>query len=433
MSFLNGDITELIKAHCKAWGELNGICLTNSDPEADYVAVVEKNRAILQKFGLSTTDIIEKIENNNLRLTVILSHIKSGQFTKSETIIPLTSYDDPDVFLLRRIMYEGLLGIFSSNNAIEADLFGPKRKHKELVAPYDKTADFIEFVHYDQDGNVYERRVDRRKFEKSFLGMTTEEEQETKFEIPERRELSWSNIRLFLQCKRCFYIEKKLGIKGPISDSDAFALPKAVDLLLKKEFDQYRMNEKQHPVMVGINIPKPLKHKKLNKWRRAWSFQDKRREGIQYNDVWGNWLACGAVDDVWINDLREIVVVDYKTIVIDNIKKHGTKAIPYIEEYKKQLDFYAWLFKKNNYNVSPTSYLLFCNALTNKDIFDWRLEFEPYLLPHQIDDSWVQETIYDALACLNENRLPEAGKNCKICTYFMRVNAVSQRINPQGK
>jgi len=47
--------------------------------------------------------------------------------------------------------------------------------------------------------------------------------------------LSRSKIDLFLQCPRCFYLDRRMGVGRP--PGFPFALNSAVDKLLKKEFD----------------------------------------------------------------------------------------------------------------------------------------------------------------------------------------------------
>ena len=60
--------------------------------------------------------------------------------------------------------------------------------------------------------------------------------------------LSTSKVESFLNCKRCFFIDRKLGIGQP--PGFPFNINSAVDELLKKEFDQYRKSEKPHPYMA---------------------------------------------------------------------------------------------------------------------------------------------------------------------------------------
>lgn len=395
---------------------LSGIYLTNSDPEADYKALIEKNRLVLDKFGLSFSHKISPEENGVFILTTELRHRDSGQYEMS--MLPIR--DLKNTYFMQRLLCEGLLGVSSKNDAIEAELFGPKRKHREHIPLYDNTAEYIEFDFTDQAGNRYKKKVDRKEFEKSFLGMTTEEEAVAEIEVPMRRELSYSDIKLFMQCKRCFFNAKKLGIKQPFPDGEGFELPKAVDAHLKKIFDWYREQGKIHPIMPeGLKL---LKHEKLKKWQTAWSFEDRKKYGVQFDNVWKNYLVYGGVDDAWINDKKELIVVEYKSMAKQAIYP-DFKNIPYLNQYKKQIEFYAWLFKKRNYSVCSTGYLLLCNAITNNDSLDLKLEFELHLLAHEIDDSWVQETIDLALQALEKDVAPLSSHDCKTCKYFNELSA----------
>ncbi|MCO6434707.1 hypothetical protein, partial [Nitrosomonas nitrosa] len=56
--------------------------------------------------------------------------------------------------------------------------------------------------------------------------------------------LSRSKIDLFLQCPRCFYFDRRLGVGRP--PGFPFALNSAVDHLLKLEFDVHRANGTTH-------------------------------------------------------------------------------------------------------------------------------------------------------------------------------------------
>ena len=50
--------------------------------------------------------------------------------------------------------------------------------------------------------------------------------------------VSRSRIDLFLNCPRCFYIDRRLGVDRP--PGFPFSLNSAVDTLLKREFDTHR-------------------------------------------------------------------------------------------------------------------------------------------------------------------------------------------------
>src|SRR5436305_927345 len=78
--------------------------------------------------------------------------------------------------------------------------------------------------------------------------------------------LSRSKIDLFLQCPRCFYLDRRMGISRPSMPS--FSLNNAVDALLKKEFDLLRHKGEAHELMNKYQIDAiPFVHPELDRWR----------------------------------------------------------------------------------------------------------------------------------------------------------------------
>ena len=78
--------------------------------------------------------------------------------------------------------------------------------------------------------------------------------------------LSRSKLELFLECPRCFYIDRRLGIGRPTGPP--FNLNKAVDTLLKKEFDIHRSAGTQHPLLEKYDVDvRPVSHEELDIWR----------------------------------------------------------------------------------------------------------------------------------------------------------------------
>ena len=63
--------------------------------------------------------------------------------------------------------------------------------------------------------------------------------------------LSRSKVDNYVSCKRCFYIDRRLGVGHP--PGFPFNINSAVDELLKKEFDQYREAGKPHPYMETVD------------------------------------------------------------------------------------------------------------------------------------------------------------------------------------
>ncbi|HYM65267.1 MAG TPA: PD-(D/E)XK nuclease family protein [Candidatus Sulfotelmatobacter sp.] len=218
--------------------------------------------------------------------------------------------------------------------------------------------------------------------------------------------LSRSKIDLFLNCPRCFYLDRKLGVAQP--PGFPFSLNSAVDKLLKKEFDILREKGEAHPLMQKFDIDAiPLKHEKLNEWRDPF-------KGITYFDKDTNLTITGGVDDIWVNKNGEFIIVDYKaTSKEDEVSLDADWQIG----YKRQMEIYQWLFRKNGFKVSKTGYFVYCNGKTNVENFDAKLEFDIKIIPYVGDDSWVGKTISEVHKCLVSNTIPDSSLDCDYCAY----------------
>jgi len=219
--------------------------------------------------------------------------------------------------------------------------------------------------------------------------------------------LSRSRIDLFLQCPRCFYLDRRLGVDRP--PSFPFTLNSAVDVLLKQEFDIHRAKGEPHPLMRAYGVDAiPLAHEKLDAWRDTFT-------GVQYFHKESNFLIFGAIDDVWVTPQGEYLVVDYKaTSTAERIT--GLNK-PWHDGYKRQMEIYQWLFRKNGYAVSSTGYFVYCNGKKDVRAFDGKLEFDITLIPYQGDDGWVEKTIYALSSCLRNDVPPIQAKECDYCAY----------------
>lgn len=228
--------------------------------------------------------------------------------------------------------------------------------------------------------------------------------------------LSRSKLELFLECPRCFYIDRRLGIGRPTGPP--FNLNKAVDTLLKKEFDIHRAAGTQHPLLKRYGVDaRPVAHEDLDIWRE--NFQ-----GVQYLHQPTNLILTGAIDDLWINSRDEYIVVDYKATskneVIDKLND------TWHDQYRRQMEIYQWLLRANGYQVSPTGYFVYCNAGTDTAAFDGKLEFDVRLIAYVGDDEWVEGVVYRAKECLVVDDIPEAAPNCDFCT-FAEARAETER------
>lgn len=223
--------------------------------------------------------------------------------------------------------------------------------------------------------------------------------------------LSRSRIDSFINCPRCFYLDRKLGVAQP--PGYPFSLNSAVDKLLKKEFDIHRAKGTQHPLMkqYGINAV-PLAHEKIEEWR------DSLRAGITFQIEGTNVIVTGGVDDVWVKPDGEYIIVDYKATSKD---AEVTLDADWQIGYKRQMEIYQWLFRKNGFKVSSTGIFVYCNGNTDREAFDAKLEFDIKIIPYVGDDSWVGKTILAAIECLKRDILPEPGPDCDYCKYRKAV------------
>lgn len=225
--------------------------------------------------------------------------------------------------------------------------------------------------------------------------------------------LSRSKIDLFLDCPRCFYFDRKLGVGRP--PGFPFALNSAVDHLLKLEFDTHRINGTKHPLIEKYGVDaRPIPHEDLDKWRHNFT-------GIQYLHKPTNLLIFGAIDDLWQNPQGEYIVVDYKATSKDEDITELNKD--WQDGYKRQMEVYQWLLRQNGYKVSDTGYFVYCNGKTDRKAFDAKLEFDITLIPYKGNDSWVEKAIAAAHKCLNGNKIPPANKDCDYCDYVRAINS----------
>ena len=80
--------------------------------------------------------------------------------------------------------------------------------------------------------------------------------------------ISRSKFSNFIDCPRCFYLERVKGLKDP--GMPGWALNTAVDELLKKEFDYYRKIQKPHPFVIENKLNFiPFQHEKIDYQRDA--------------------------------------------------------------------------------------------------------------------------------------------------------------------
>ena len=225
--------------------------------------------------------------------------------------------------------------------------------------------------------------------------------------------ISRSKFSNFLECKRCFYLERVKGLKDP--SMPGWSLNSAVDDLLKKEFDEFRKKQQPHALIKKNNLNLvPFKNENIDHWRNALS------GGISFLDKNTNIQIHGGVDDIWFDlDKKELVVVDYKAQ--SNSRPVETKSYlnnMYHQGYKIQMDIYVHILRKMNFKVSNTAYFYVCNGDRSHSNFDGKLNFTITLVPYQTNTSWVDKKIIEMKQTLDSEDVPEINKSCEKCMYL---------------
>lgn len=223
--------------------------------------------------------------------------------------------------------------------------------------------------------------------------------------------ISRSKIELFLECPRCFYIDRRLGTGRP--PGFPFNLNNAVDRLLKSEFDAHRCAGEIHPLMASYGLDAvPADHPQIDAWRENF-------KGVQYLHEPTNLLVFGAIDDLWIDADGHYLVVDYKATA--KAEPVTTVDRAWQAGYRRQMDIYQWLLRRNGLDVADTGYFVYCTGRPDAEAFDARIDFDIHLIAYTGDDGWVEPAINDLHACLNGSRIPAAAGRCDYCRYVAAV------------
>lgn len=228
--------------------------------------------------------------------------------------------------------------------------------------------------------------------------------------------ISRSKIDRFLECPRCFYIDRRLGTDRP--PGFPFNINSAVDTLLKSEFDAHRIAGTPHPLQRAYGLDAvPAQHAEIDAWRENF-------KGVQFHHEPTNLVITGAIDDLWVDPSGEYIVVDYKATAkktpVTNIDQDWQIG------YKRQMEVYQWLLRKNGLAVSDTGYFVYCTGRPDAEAFDAKIDFDINLIPYEGDDSWVEQAIIDLHACLNRDEIPSPGDDCDYCKYIEAVNDLAR-------
>ena len=89
--------------------------------------------------------------------------------------------------------------------------------------------------------------------------------------------------------------------------------------------------------------------------------------------------------------------------------------------YKRQMEFYQYLLRRNGFKVSNTGYFVYCNGDRGRERFNEVLEFKMSLIPYTGSEKWIESTLFDIFELLNQDAIPSFKKSCKYCQYIEKT------------
>ena len=216
--------------------------------------------------------------------------------------------------------------------------------------------------------------------------------------------LSRSKIELFVECARCFYIDRRLGLGRP--PGFPFTLQSKVDAQMKAEFDAARETGQVIHYLEGTNM-RPAEHPDLDVWRS--NFKGVTR---QYRNL----TISGAIDDLWIDDDSRFAPADYKATATKEVVDHlDPVEKEHHRSYIRQGEIYCWLLEDHLPMSGYCHWLYFTAA--DKEAVGPTLTFEHRLISHLADRSWIENTLDEIIACLDSPKIPLPGTDCDYCRW----------------
>ena len=239
-------------------------------------------------------------------------------------------------------------------------------------------------------------------------------------------ELSRSRVENFVRCPACFYLQQVAGVTFP--SIPGFNINEATDVLLKRDFDRYRGVADTHPFLAGAGHGHlvPFAHPDFEMWTQSLHFGAEGRMNTVHEET--NLKIGGGLDDVWLNgNTGQIHIVDYKSTSQKSQGKLITLDDPWKAAYKRQMDLYVWVMRRKGFDVSDTGYFLYCDGdrFSEYDFLgqtDARMRFEMSLISYEVDQSWIEPTLFEIRSCLELGSPPPHSDRCEYGAFLRQVN-----------
>ncbi len=202
-------------------------------------------------------------------------------------------------------------------------------------------------------------------------------------------------IESMKRCQRCFWLEKREGIRQP--EGIVSRLANRFDAVIKRYFDLYRPNGELPPMVAG-----------QVEGRLQYPFQEKYWH--RFDDRYGFY---GKLDECLVTKDGRHTPVDHKTSSSDP----NTKEL--IPAYQFQLDAYAFLLERNGRPTTGLGHLIYFFPGHGERLHEG-FPMEVSVKTLRTNSASVTPQVERAVALL-EGPLPDPNPECVFCRYVERV------------
>ncbi len=212
--------------------------------------------------------------------------------------------------------------------------------------------------------------------------------------------LSASALSLYMECPKCFWLQKINGIHRP---SQIFALQSNFDRILKSYFDKFR-EKNELPTELKNKVEGMLFSDKelLEKWRNA------LRPTLKYrHPKYPDFSLAGGIDDC-LFDGKYYIPLDFKTTGSSRFEENSEKY------YQHQLDIYNFLLEENGYKTKGMAYLVYYKP--EEVAGEGLMKFQIVVKKMETDHKRALRLFEDAIELL-QNPMPKSHSDCQFCSW----------------
>ncbi len=224
--------------------------------------------------------------------------------------------------------------------------------------------------------------------------------------MSKNNKISRSQIELFIDCPRCFWLDVKFKIKRP--EFKGGYIGSKYDPILKNYFDKHRKNNK---------TPKEIEKHQLNLFSDFETLKTWRGKGIEYFHQKHNVIYYGKIDDLLTKD-EYLIPFDFKTTTSKNFQIY--------EDYKRQLEIYGYLLTKNNHSVLDMGVFYVVKIDINEN-FE-KIEEREIVKIENLNYETYDEVLENLIEIYNSEKEPEASPNCDFCKRDIEIISLNKKL-----